>query len=126
MRQFMPEYQESLRRLGNDRRAMFQQLSTMPGLSVFASQGNFLLVKLPPGHDGVPLRDHLLTEHGVYVRECRQQARHDEPVPAARRTPSGGRTTAADRHDAVPVLGQPARDPGDRPATTGPSTRSPA
>ncbi|MFD0472995.1 aminotransferase class I/II-fold pyridoxal phosphate-dependent enzyme [Nonomuraea thailandensis] len=70
MRQFMPEYQDSLRRLGNDRRAMFQQLSTMPGLSVFASQGNFLLVKLPPGHDGVPLRDHLLAEHGVYVREC--------------------------------------------------------
>ncbi|MDF2704796.1 MAG: aminotransferase [Nonomuraea muscovyensis] len=70
MRQFMPEYRESLRRLGNDRRAMFQQLGAMPGLSVFPSQGNFLLVRLPPGHDGVPLRDHLLTQHDVYVREC--------------------------------------------------------
>lgn len=70
MRQFMGEYHNSLRLVGADRRAMFQQLSTMPGLSVFASQGNFLLIKLPPGYDGVGLRDHLLSEHGVYVREC--------------------------------------------------------
>jgi histidinol-phosphate/aromatic aminotransferase/cobyric acid decarboxylase-like protein len=70
MKQFMPEYRESLRKLGNDRRAMFQQLSAMPELTVYPSQGNFLLVKLPPGHDGVPLKEHLLTQHDVYVREC--------------------------------------------------------
>ncbi|WP_205315197.1 pyridoxal phosphate-dependent aminotransferase [Nonomuraea lactucae] len=70
MKQFMPEYRESIRRLGNDRRAMFQQLGAMPGLSVFPSQGNFVLVKLPPGNDGVPLRDHLLAQHDVFVREC--------------------------------------------------------
>jgi len=70
LRQCMGEYQESLRRLAQDRRAMHHQLSCMPDLTVFPSQGNFLLVKLPSGFDGVPLRDHLLTEHGVYVREC--------------------------------------------------------
>ncbi|NUW32450.1 histidinol-phosphate aminotransferase family protein [Nonomuraea sp. SMC257] len=70
LKECMTEYRESLRRLNNDRRVMYQQLSTMPELSVYSSQGNFLLVKLPPGHDGVPLRDHLLAEHGVYVREC--------------------------------------------------------
>jgi threonine-phosphate decarboxylase len=70
MKEFVPQYQESLRRLAQDRRAMHHQLSCMPELKVFPSQGNFLLVKLPPGFDGVPLRDHLLTEHGVYVREC--------------------------------------------------------
>ncbi|GAA3219612.1 histidinol-phosphate transaminase [Actinocorallia longicatena] len=69
MRKYMAEYHDSLHRLADDRRLMFQQLSQLPGLSVFASQGNFLLVKLPTGHDGVQLRDHMFKQ-GVFVREC--------------------------------------------------------
>lgn len=67
---YLPEYRQSIARLCADRRLMFQQLRSLPGLTVFPSQGNFLLVKLPPGFDGVALRDHLLSRHGVYVREC--------------------------------------------------------
>ncbi|NEA23457.1 aminotransferase class I/II-fold pyridoxal phosphate-dependent enzyme [Actinomadura bangladeshensis] len=37
---------------------------------VFPSQGNFILVKLPDGRHGAALRDHLVTHHGVFVREC--------------------------------------------------------
>ncbi|MFD0525203.1 hypothetical protein [Paractinoplanes durhamensis] len=42
----------------------------MPGLTVFPSQGNFFLVKLPTEWSGVALRDFLVANHGVYTREC--------------------------------------------------------
>jgi histidinol-phosphate/aromatic aminotransferase/cobyric acid decarboxylase-like protein len=64
------DYRESLRRLAADRRQMYEALSRVPGLTVFPSQGNFLLVKLPSDWGGVELRDYLIGEHGVYVREC--------------------------------------------------------
>ncbi|MEJ3750656.1 histidinol-phosphate transaminase [Actinomycetes bacterium KLBMP 9797] len=64
------EYRESLRLLARDRYQMADELSRIPGLTVFPSQGNFLLAKLPMGWSGVALRDHLLTRYGVYVREC--------------------------------------------------------
>jgi hypothetical protein len=46
------------------------ELARMPELSVFSSQANFLLVKLADGIDGSELRDHLLSRHGILVREC--------------------------------------------------------
>jgi threonine-phosphate decarboxylase len=64
------EYRRSLELLARDRNTMSHQLAALPGLTVFASQGNFVLVKLPDGMDGVQLRDYLLAEHGVFVREC--------------------------------------------------------
>lgn len=64
------EYRESLRLLARDRYQMADELARVPGLTVFPSQGNFLLVKLPPGWSGVDLRDYLLTRHGLFVREC--------------------------------------------------------
>jgi histidinol-phosphate/aromatic aminotransferase/cobyric acid decarboxylase-like protein len=67
---FMPEYEESLRLLSRDRREMVEELARIPGLTVFPSQGNFILVKLPPSWAGVELRDHLVANHGVYTREC--------------------------------------------------------
>jgi histidinol-phosphate/aromatic aminotransferase/cobyric acid decarboxylase-like protein len=70
LKEHRAEYQASLSRLALDRRSMAQQLSSLPGLKVFASQGNFILVKLPNDRDGVQLRDYLLSEHGVFVREC--------------------------------------------------------
>jgi histidinol-phosphate/aromatic aminotransferase/cobyric acid decarboxylase-like protein len=64
------EYRESLRLLARDRYGMGMQLARVPGLSVYSSQGNFLLVKLGHGMDGTELRDHLLTRHQVFIREC--------------------------------------------------------
>jgi histidinol-phosphate/aromatic aminotransferase/cobyric acid decarboxylase-like protein len=64
------EYEESLRLLSRDRRAMAAELSRIPGLTVFPSQGNFILVKVPQGWSGVELRDYLVANHGVYTREC--------------------------------------------------------
>ncbi|SEG73074.1 Histidinol-phosphate/aromatic aminotransferase or cobyric acid decarboxylase [Thermomonospora echinospora] len=70
LKEHREEYLQSLARLAADRRAMAGQLESLPGLKVFPSQGNFIMIRLPDGRDGVGLRDYLLNEHGVFVREC--------------------------------------------------------
>ncbi|MFF3558634.1 pyridoxal phosphate-dependent aminotransferase [Streptomyces sp. NPDC002574] len=64
------EYAQSLHMVSRDRQEMIWQLAALPGLTVYPSQGNFVFVKLPDGVDGAVLRDRLLAEHGVLVREC--------------------------------------------------------
>jgi histidinol-phosphate/aromatic aminotransferase/cobyric acid decarboxylase-like protein len=64
------EYRESLRLLARDRYSMGMQLARVPELSVYSSQANFLLVKLGAGVDGTALRDHLISRHQVFIREC--------------------------------------------------------
>ncbi|HET9140345.1 histidinol-phosphate transaminase [Actinophytocola sp.] len=64
------EYHDSLRLLSRDRRHLTEELSRVPGLTIFPSQANFVLVKLPVGWHGVELRDYLISRHGVYIREC--------------------------------------------------------
>lgn len=64
------EYEDSLRLLSRDRRTMAGELARIPGLTVFPSQGNFILVKLPAEWSGVTLRDYLVANHGVHTREC--------------------------------------------------------
>ena len=49
---------------------MTKQLATVPGLIVYPSQANFLFVELPNGVSGRTLRDRLLEDHGLLVREC--------------------------------------------------------
>jgi histidinol-phosphate/aromatic aminotransferase/cobyric acid decarboxylase-like protein len=63
-------YEESLARLAMDRYRMAMELSRLPDLHVFPSQANFLLVKMQGAAGGTELRDHLLAEHRVFVREC--------------------------------------------------------
>jgi histidinol-phosphate/aromatic aminotransferase/cobyric acid decarboxylase-like protein len=70
LRRHHDAFRQSLQMLARDRWEMSQALASVPGLSVFSSQANFVLVKLPEGADGVQLRDYLLSEHGVFVREC--------------------------------------------------------
>jgi threonine-phosphate decarboxylase len=70
LKEHQDEYRRSLELLAQDRRTMSHQLAALPGLTVFASQGNFVLVKLPDGLSGVRLRDYLIKDHGVFVREC--------------------------------------------------------
>lgn len=70
LRAHMNEYRHSLRLVAHDREMMIRQLASLTGLTVFPSQGNFVLCKLPPGRDGRELRDYLIREHGVHIREC--------------------------------------------------------
>lgn len=64
------EYAQSLQQVRRDRLDMASQLSALPGLTVYPSQGNFLFVRLPVGAEGTVVRDRLLTEHRILVREC--------------------------------------------------------
>ncbi|MFF3497900.1 pyridoxal phosphate-dependent aminotransferase [Streptomyces sp. NPDC003247] len=64
------EYAQSLHQVYRDRLEMASQLSALPGLTVYPSQGNFLFVRLPVGAEGTVVRDRLLTEHRILVREC--------------------------------------------------------
>jgi histidinol-phosphate/aromatic aminotransferase/cobyric acid decarboxylase-like protein len=70
LRDYGVQYRQSLALLARDRANMSIALAGLPGLVVFLSQGNFLLVKLPDGVDGAALRDWLLAEHNLFVREC--------------------------------------------------------
>jgi threonine-phosphate decarboxylase len=70
LKEYAVPYRNSLSLLSRDRANMSLALAGLPGLVVFLSQGNFLLVKLPDGTDGAALRDRLLAEYGVFVREC--------------------------------------------------------
>ncbi|MFI7136682.1 pyridoxal phosphate-dependent aminotransferase [Streptomyces massasporeus] len=64
------EYMQSLQQVRRDRLDMAGQLSSLPGLTVYPSQGNFLFVRLPVGAEGTVVRDRMLTEHRILVREC--------------------------------------------------------
>ncbi|AXL88440.1 aminotransferase [Streptomyces sp. CB09001] len=70
LRDHGPEYARSLHQVRRDRLEMAAQLSALPGLTVYPSQGNFLFVRLPVGAEGTAVRDRMLTEQGVLVREC--------------------------------------------------------
>jgi histidinol-phosphate/aromatic aminotransferase/cobyric acid decarboxylase-like protein len=70
LRDHGPEYAQSLQQVRQDRLEMTSALSALPGLTVYPSQGNFLFVRLPVGAEGTVVRDRLLTEHRILVREC--------------------------------------------------------
>jgi histidinol-phosphate/aromatic aminotransferase/cobyric acid decarboxylase-like protein len=70
IKDYEAEYRESLRLLSRDRMQMAEALQRVPGLTVFPSQGNFLLVKLPHGYSGTAMRDYLMSQYQVFVREC--------------------------------------------------------
>ncbi len=70
LREHGAEYAQSLQQVRRDRLDMASHLSALPGLTVYPSQGNFLFVRLPVGAEGTVVRDRMLTEHRILVREC--------------------------------------------------------
>ena len=68
--QFKDEFRQSLALVEEDRTYMLRQLETIPGLRVFPSRANFLYVELPTNTSGRKLRDRLLQEYGLMIREC--------------------------------------------------------
>ena len=64
------EFLKSLALVAKDREYMLNQLEQIPGLKVFSSKANFLYVELPLEVRGRKLRDRLLEQYGVMVREC--------------------------------------------------------
>jgi threonine-phosphate decarboxylase len=68
--QFKDEFRQSLALVAQDRTYMVNQLEGIPGLRVFPSKANFLYAELPPNIPGRKLRDRLLEQYGLMVREC--------------------------------------------------------
>jgi threonine-phosphate decarboxylase len=68
--QFKRDFAESFAKVAADRNYMAAQLAALPGLRIYPSKANFLFVELPGGMSGRRLRDRLLQNHGVMVREC--------------------------------------------------------
>lgn len=68
--EFKDEFRESLTLVAHDRDEMLSQLGSIPGLRVFPSKANFIYVELPPHIAGRKLRDRLLEQYGLMVREC--------------------------------------------------------
>ena len=67
---FKQEYRASFALVAEDRRYMTERLTTVPGLEIYPSRANFLFIELPDRISGRTLRDRLLKNHGVMVREC--------------------------------------------------------
>jgi histidinol-phosphate/aromatic aminotransferase/cobyric acid decarboxylase-like protein len=67
---FKPEYRASFAAVAADRVYMTDQLANVPWLRIYPSQANFLFIELADGMSGRTLRDRLLKNHGLMVREC--------------------------------------------------------
>lgn len=67
---FKLEFQESFGRVAADRVYMAERLATLPALTIYPSRANFLFIELPVGVPGRQLRDRLLKNYGLMVREC--------------------------------------------------------
>lgn len=67
---FKREYEASFSLVAEDREYMKERLANLPGLTIYPSKANFLFVELEDGVSGRVLRDQLLKNHGVMVREC--------------------------------------------------------
>ena len=68
--EFKDEFRQSLALAAQDRIYMLDQLERIRGLRVFPSKANFLYVELPANLSGRKLRDRLLEQYGLMVREC--------------------------------------------------------
>jgi threonine-phosphate decarboxylase len=68
--QFKDEYLASFARVAEDRGYMEKRLARLSKLTVYPSKANFLFVELPSDVPGRRLRDRLLKNYGLMVREC--------------------------------------------------------
>lgn len=68
--QYKKEYKQSFESIAKDRDYMFDRLSTIEQITVYPSAANFLFVKLPSHVSGKQLRNRLLKEYGLFIREC--------------------------------------------------------
>ena len=66
------EYEEGRKKCISETRWLVDELRKLPQLRVFDTYSNFILVRLDAesGTNSVELRDYLLEEHGLYVRDC--------------------------------------------------------
>ena len=67
---YQHEYESGRRHVIRDRILMEESLRSIDSLTVFPSKANFVYIQVPFDVDGVALRNRLLTDHGLFIREC--------------------------------------------------------
>ncbi len=70
-------YRESLQRVKADVGRLREELMTIPGLFVYPTGSNFLLLRIEDGMTAAHLQARLLTDHLMYVRDCSNKAGMD-------------------------------------------------
>jgi len=63
-------YHEARKRLIGDVRWLHDELKTIPGLAVYPTGANFVLLKIKTGMTAAELQGLLLRDHRMYVRDC--------------------------------------------------------
>jgi len=71
-------YHEARKRLIADVRALYDALKNVPRVDVYSTGANFVLFKICNGMTATELQARLLTEHGMYVRDCSNKLGMDE------------------------------------------------
>ena len=67
---YLDAYEESRRRVVRDRVVLADRLRGLGGLTAYPSRANFVYVRVADAVDGTAVRDRLLAEYGILVREC--------------------------------------------------------
>ncbi|WP_423130114.1 pyridoxal phosphate-dependent aminotransferase [Gaoshiqia sp. Z1-71] len=99
------DYQKSVNRIVRDMKRLYRELSQIPGLKVYPTGSNFILLKVEFGMTARNLQYRLLSDFGVYVRDCSNKVGLDK---FHIRVASQGRKK--DRHltDALRILSEEA------------------
>ena len=71
-------YRESLQRVSADARRLQDELSTIPGLFVYPTGSNFVLIRIEGEMTAADLQAHLLADHLMYVRDCSNKVGMDD------------------------------------------------
>lgn len=70
---FQKEYEPVRVRYLRETQQFFDELGKLPGLRVYPSKANFVLVELENGMKAVDFTAGMLVKHGVYTRDCRDK-----------------------------------------------------
>jgi len=70
MKHYEAAYRSSFAKVVADRNYMLRRLSEISGIKPYPSEANFIFVELLSNLSGRELRDELVREHGIFVREC--------------------------------------------------------
>jgi histidinol-phosphate/aromatic aminotransferase/cobyric acid decarboxylase-like protein len=71
-------YRASLRQVTSDVARLGDELSTIPGLFVYPTGSNFVLIRIDSGLKAAELQARLLDDHLMYVRDCSNKVGLDD------------------------------------------------